>query len=210
MLTPAFSDAGISVFNLPHSSCSGLSYQVTVRSGGVVEDVQLKEGVIDHTRPIGSLSAGGAPRYSWNETGHGKQFEAPIQCGSSTSGLLKLTDYGGSVEGMVDFESVRQPTHSLPGSLDQLPGRVQRELSDMAGRSTHIPHASSDTSRRIPSKHCETETSKDLTFRRPSLHLSSPDLATPAGTFTMRAPTFRLQKPRLWLEMEQRAQAENE
>ena len=194
MLTPSFSDAGISVFDIPHSSCGGLGYKVTVRSGGVIEDVQLTErtvSVADFMSPQNDFGLG-----PWKETGHGKLFESAIPCGTSTSGLLKLIDYGGSIGGSVDLEAPVIPLRDLPRSstLCDLPaGPVGIASGQSLPTGTLGPHNAD-----MPCDIGRTSAP------RRKVRMKRPDLSLKTGPLTTPRKSFRLQKPKLWLEMEKR------
>ncbi len=93
MLTPIFKDAGVSIFDVPHSSSPGLRYQITVKPGGEIDSINMREGHMSLPEIQGGKNI-------WRETGHGKILQE-----STSSGLLKITDYGGSIAGSLDIES---------------------------------------------------------------------------------------------------------
>lgn len=43
MLTPTFNEGGIFTYSIPHASCGGLGYKVTL-SNGQLSDVQMTGG----------------------------------------------------------------------------------------------------------------------------------------------------------------------
>lgn len=196
MLQPIFNDAGISVYEVPHASSAALGYRVTLGGGGVIQDVEMvyrKPSVVDFQgkQNDGILGRTGG----WLETGHGKVFQSPLAVGSST-GTLKLTDFGGSLSGNVNFEAPTLPVREIS----------VREQFDRRRSMADIPLRRSLSSDDAHTTHPTGQHGGDFEPQSSSgLRLQRPQLSLEVGKLTINRPSFHLEKPQVWLEMEQKA-----